>query len=44
MNQVIVVIVYDIDDLIMISALQRYAFCPRQCALILHDRSKFVEG
>ena len=23
-----------IDDLIMISALQHYAFCPRQCALI----------
>ncbi|MGV8057023.1 MAG: CRISPR-associated protein Cas4 [Smithellaceae bacterium] len=25
---------YDIDDLIMLSALQHYAFCPRQCALI----------
>ena len=22
------------DDLLMISALQHYAFCPRQCALI----------
>lgn len=25
---------YDIDDLIQLSALQHYAFCPRQCALI----------
>src|SRR3974390_3797971 len=25
---------YSEDDLIMISALQHYAFCPRQCALI----------
>ena len=25
---------YAEDDLIMISALQHYAFCPRQCALI----------
>ena len=25
---------YAIDDLLMISALQHYAFCPRQCALI----------
>ena len=25
---------YDIDDLIMLSSLQHYAFCPRQCALI----------
>jgi len=25
---------YDEDDLIMISALQHYVFCPRQCALI----------
>jgi len=25
---------YDEDDLIMISALQHYLFCPRQCALI----------
>jgi CRISPR-associated exonuclease Cas4 len=27
-------ILYNIDDLIMLSALQHYAFCPRQCALI----------
>jgi len=26
--------VFDEDDLIMISALQHYVFCPRQCALI----------
>lgn len=25
---------YNIDDLIQLSALQHYAFCPRQCALI----------
>ncbi len=25
---------YDIDDLIQLSSLQHYAFCPRQCALI----------
>ena len=25
---------YSDDDLIMISALQHYSFCPRQCALI----------
>lgn len=25
---------YDMDDLIQLSALQHYAFCPRQCALI----------
>jgi len=25
---------YDIDDLIQLSALQHFAFCPRQCALI----------
>ncbi|MDI6743393.1 MAG: CRISPR-associated protein Cas4 [Smithella sp.] len=25
---------YNVDDLIMISALQHFAFCPRQCALI----------
>lgn len=25
---------YDIDDLIQLSALQHYSFCPRQCALI----------
>lgn len=26
--------IYNIDDLIQLSALQHYAFCPRQCALI----------
>jgi len=25
---------YQLDDLVMLSALQHYAFCPRQCALI----------
>ena len=25
---------YNIDDLIQLSSLQHYAFCPRQCALI----------
>ena len=37
------VIVYDIDDLIMISALQHYAFCPRQCALI-HVEQTWTES
>jgi len=26
--------IYNIDDLIQLSSLQHYAFCPRQCALI----------
>ncbi|MDI9571538.1 MAG: CRISPR-associated protein Cas4 [Pseudomonadota bacterium] len=39
----------NIDDLIMISALQHYAFCPRQCALIYleqawEDNRLTVEG
>ncbi len=32
-----------IDDLIMISALQHYAFCPRQCALI-HVEQTWTES
>ena len=32
-----------IDDLIMISALQHYAFCPRQCALI-HIEQTWTES
>ncbi|HNY73881.1 MAG TPA: CRISPR-associated protein Cas4 [Syntrophales bacterium] len=39
----------NIDDLIMISALQHYAFCPRQCALIhveqtWEESGRTVEG
>jgi CRISPR-associated exonuclease Cas4 len=34
---------YSEDDLIMISALQHYAFCPRQCALI-HVEQIWVES
>ena len=30
----VIIDMYSEDDLIMISALQHYAFCPRQCALI----------
>jgi CRISPR-associated exonuclease Cas4 len=29
---------YDIDDLIQLSALQHFAFCPRQCALIHNEQ------
>jgi CRISPR-associated exonuclease Cas4 len=35
--------VYDIDDLIQISALQHMVFCPRQCALI-HIEQTWVES
>lgn len=34
---------YDEDDLIMISALQHYLFCPRQCALI-HIEQQWLEN
>ncbi len=34
---------YQEDDLIMISALQHYAFCPRQCALI-HVEQAWAEN
>jgi len=34
---------YNEDDLIMLSALQHYAFCPRQCALI-HVEQVWVES
>lgn len=34
---------YDEDDLIMISALQHYLFCPRQCALI-HLEQQWLEN
>lgn len=29
---------YDIDDLIQLSSLQHFAFCPRQCALIHNEQ------
>jgi len=35
--------IYSEDDLIMLSALQHYAFCPRQCALI-HVEQVWVES
>lgn len=35
--------VYDEDDLVMISALQHYLFCPRQCALI-HIEQQWLEN
>ncbi len=34
---------YDEDDLVMISALQHYLFCPRQCALI-HIEQQWLEN
>lgn len=34
---------YDIENLIMLSALQHYAFCPRQCALI-HIEQVWLEN
>lgn len=34
---------YDDEDLIMISALQHYVFCPRQCALI-HIEQQWAEN
>jgi CRISPR-associated exonuclease Cas4 len=34
---------YDIDDLIQLSALQHFAFCPRQCALI-HNEQVWIES
>lgn len=34
---------YDEDDLVMISALQHYLFCPRQCALI-HLEQQWLEN
>lgn len=34
---------YDEDDLVMISALQHYQFCPRQCALI-HIEQLWIEN
>ena len=34
---------YSIDDLIQLSALQHYAFCPRQCALI-HVEQAWAEN
>ncbi len=35
--------IYSEDDLFMISALQHYAFCPRQCALI-HIEQAWLEN
>ena len=34
---------YEDDDLVMISALQHYLFCPRQCALI-HVEQQWLEN
>lgn len=34
---------YDEDDLVMISSLQHYLFCPRQCALI-HIEQQWLEN
>ena len=34
---------YDEDDFIMISALQHYLFCPRQCALV-HIEQQWTEN
>lgn len=36
-------VLYDEDDLAMISALQHYLFCPRQCALI-HIEQQWLEN
>lgn len=36
-------VLYDEDDLVMISALQHFLFCPRQCALI-HIEQQWLEN